>query len=284
MKSIALMLGHKQPQQTHLSRPCCCLSPDIAAVSDKDQLQRSYDSLHNNHSQLQQEVLLLHRQISGLCCPEGWTRFGCSCYYKDSQRKKWEDSRTDCQSRAADLVVINSREEQEFVRGLNEPGAFWIGLKAEYTHKTTGWEPNWEWVDGSPLTLRFWETGHSQKTWFHYAECCNKQGKWTQSRYFNSNNWICGSVNVRYSRGDNTDGGETEVEIQVEISENEDTLNGRQTDRGSHEVRPLGRTSCLSAVFRRRLTPARAVAALCLLMMAGIFTRCENLFFTLLPV
>lgn len=43
------------------------------------------------------------------------------------------------------------------------------------------------------------------------------------------------SLNVRYSRRDKKSGGEKE-ESQVEIYEDEDTLNQSPTDVGSHEV------------------------------------------------
>ncbi|XP_038580076.1 NKG2-A/NKG2-B type II integral membrane protein-like [Micropterus salmoides] len=77
----------------------------ISVTLEKDQLQTRYDKLYNNYSELQ-------GQISGKCCPEGWKRFGFSCYFKSNEEKTWYNSRRDCQSRGADLVIINNKEEQ----------------------------------------------------------------------------------------------------------------------------------------------------------------------------
>uniref|UniRef100_A0A3Q2WNU1 C-type lectin domain-containing protein n=1 Tax=Haplochromis burtoni TaxID=8153 RepID=A0A3Q2WNU1_HAPBU len=45
-------------------------------------------------------------------CPDRWTRFGSSCYFKFNETKTWYESRKLCQDKGADLVMINSREEQ----------------------------------------------------------------------------------------------------------------------------------------------------------------------------
>ncbi|XP_047460701.1 CD209 antigen-like protein E isoform X3 [Mugil cephalus] len=153
----------------------------------QDEVKRLNTETHvlkTNNSQLQNEVKKL-KVIEGKLCPEGWKRFGCSCYFKSTQRKSWFESRTDCQSKGADLVTINNKEEQEFVRSLSMNEESWIGLENTWTSQRY----EWKWVDGSPLTEPFWASGEPR---YSYATCCNQQGKWT-SIYYSSNkkNWIC---------------------------------------------------------------------------------------------
>nr|XP_024654210.1 CD209 antigen-like protein E [Maylandia zebra] len=109
------------------------------------QLQSRYDELSKNHSQLQEEVKKLKEEIEEKC-PDRWMRFGSSCYFKSTENKTWSDSRRACQDKGADLVMINSKEEQEFVSKFG--GESWIGLRSRQT--SGGYE--WEWVDGSALT------------------------------------------------------------------------------------------------------------------------------------
>lgn len=47
---------------------------------------------------------------------EGWVYFNQSFYYISSINKSWQASRDDCLQRGADLVIINSKEEQVCVR------------------------------------------------------------------------------------------------------------------------------------------------------------------------
>ncbi|XP_005736391.1 CD209 antigen-like protein A [Pundamilia nyererei] len=77
----------------------------------------------------------------------GWIYFKHSLYYVSSTENTWNDSREDCLQRGADLVIINSREEQNFIREFKN--RTWIGLTDAEKEQT------WKWVDGTTPTIRF---------------------------------------------------------------------------------------------------------------------------------
>ncbi|XP_076735335.1 C-type lectin domain family 12 member B [Maylandia zebra] len=79
--------------------------------TSRTQLQSRYDELSKNHSQLQEEVKKLKEKIEEKC-PDRWMRFGSSCYFKSTEKKTWPESQNHCKTKGADLVMINSKEEQ----------------------------------------------------------------------------------------------------------------------------------------------------------------------------
>ncbi|XP_061073715.1 CD209 antigen-like protein D [Conger conger] len=85
-------------------------------------------------------------------CPEGWEQFSSKCYYFSTEGKSWMNSHRDCLRRGADLVIIESDEEQAFInkymRDFN-----WIGLSDLETERI------WLWVDGTLLQKNDWESG-----------------------------------------------------------------------------------------------------------------------------
>ncbi|XP_041867753.1 CD209 antigen-like protein E isoform X2 [Melanotaenia boesemani] len=129
--------------------------------------------LSNSNSQLK-------AKLAESCCSDGWIRFGHSCYFISTERKTWTESRNYCQERGADLVIINSKEEQEFLSKLSS--WFWIGL--EWTGR------GWKWLDGSPLTETFWKVG-GQNRYGSYTVCYNYQGKWETAYSSYISCWIC---------------------------------------------------------------------------------------------
>ncbi|KAM9449644.1 CD209 antigen-like protein 2 isoform 2-T2 [Clarias gariepinus] len=79
-----------------------------------------------------------------------WRFFRSSIYYISTKKKNWNDTRQDCRERGADLVIINSAEEQEFLTENFGRDEAWIGLTDIVR------EDDFKWVDGSPLTTAFW--------------------------------------------------------------------------------------------------------------------------------
>ncbi|XP_014846799.1 PREDICTED: CD209 antigen-like protein C isoform X4 [Poecilia mexicana] len=164
-------------------------------AANYSQLQNSYEILSKNHSQLIDQVNRLNNTITRKWCPDGWTRFGSSCYFKGEETKTWYDSRTYCQDRRSDLVIINSKAEQEFIKQFNKNGESWIGLQGEWISVQRTYD--WKWVDGSPLTQSFWGTGRPNNYQYQLnAICCDYEGKWKQAYNYNNynynyKNWIC---------------------------------------------------------------------------------------------
>ncbi|XP_029904999.1 CD209 antigen-like protein E isoform X5 [Myripristis murdjan] len=96
-------------------------------------------------------LLVTPGEMMSHICPDGWTYFSGSCYFMSSERKNWFESRQDCLRRGADLVIINSREENSFLK--NSGLTAWVGLSDLET------EGEWKWVDGSSLSYKYWAKG-----------------------------------------------------------------------------------------------------------------------------
>ncbi|XP_077327204.1 asialoglycoprotein receptor 2-like [Lithobates pipiens] len=93
----------------------------------------------------------LYKSSSNPLCSEGWSHYGLSCYYVSSRAIPWYASKKDCESNGAHLVVINSEEEMNFLRGIANKQTLWIGL--------TDADGIWRWVDGTSydITPKFWK-------------------------------------------------------------------------------------------------------------------------------
>ncbi|KAI4901336.1 hypothetical protein NFI96_020770 [Prochilodus magdalenae] len=93
------------------------------------------------------------RPARPLRAEQGQRCFRNSFYYTSTEKKSWNKSRQYCTDKGADLVIINSREEQDFLSKAFGHTEAWIGLT------DIDREEVWRWVDGSALTTEFWWTG-----------------------------------------------------------------------------------------------------------------------------
>uniref|UniRef100_A0A673BEX3 C-type lectin domain-containing protein n=1 Tax=Sphaeramia orbicularis TaxID=375764 RepID=A0A673BEX3_9TELE len=125
-----------------------------------DELNRQKDSLYWTMGR----ILMFNSFPVNDFCPEngcqpcltGWIPFQEKCYYfeRSTKWKTWTESRTYCKDNGADLVVIETLQEQEFIsKNVHSYNGdfygYWIGLKQDP-------DQNWIWVNGHKDTLEFW--------------------------------------------------------------------------------------------------------------------------------
>ncbi|XP_036438827.1 C-type lectin domain family 4 member E-like [Colossoma macropomum] len=84
---------------------------------------------------------------------KGWKYSNSRIYHVSTEKMTWDEGRKACKEKEADLVIINSREEQILVTGLTKNQNAWIGLTDGDS------EGVWKWVDDSALTTGFWRSG-----------------------------------------------------------------------------------------------------------------------------
>ncbi|KAA0703938.1 C-type lectin domain family 10 member A [Triplophysa tibetana] len=119
-------------------------------TQERDQLLTNNTNLITQNTKLTQEN---NRMLE--CLKDGWIYYQFSKYVIISERKNWSESRRYCRERGADLIIINNKEEQDFlVRFLNED-SLWIGL----SERDVEGEWKWKWVDNSTLNMSFWGSG-----------------------------------------------------------------------------------------------------------------------------
>uniref|UniRef100_UPI0037E71677 C-type lectin domain family 4 member E-like n=1 Tax=Semicossyphus pulcher TaxID=241346 RepID=UPI0037E71677 len=180
----------------HLSAESSNLTERLQASDDQlSSLIKQRDLLNVSLTETTKKLERL-QSLSGQkkTCPSGWKMFRCSCYLFSTQSSSWEESRQDCSDREADLVIIDSSEEQEFLSKTIKQDS-WIGLSDRDNEGT------WKWTDDTPLTLKFWwskqpDNGDGDPRWgeedcVHIITNEKLEENWNDRRCDVSMKWIC---------------------------------------------------------------------------------------------
>ncbi|TKS69344.1 C-type lectin domain family 4 member C [Collichthys lucidus] len=83
----------------------------VGVLYDRDFNQLSRDL--SNQTAEKDQLLVRYQNLTKKIgtCPDGWTQFGCSCYFLSTTTNTWSSSRQACVTQGADLVIIDSKRE-----------------------------------------------------------------------------------------------------------------------------------------------------------------------------
>ncbi|KAI4896067.1 hypothetical protein NFI96_034418, partial [Prochilodus magdalenae] len=175
-KSISL-------QMEYLSLLISTVSSHILFPTDYNE-KASRGALNEQYSTTAKRLSVQERNASEECqkgplCGEGWKSFGVKCYYFSTDKLNWTMSRDYCAGKESHLVIITSRDEQDFLSSRVRE-THWIGLNDLET------EGKWMWVNNQTLTetgVKFWyerdDEPHEPDNWKeqdHTGENCAALG------------------------------------------------------------------------------------------------------------
>ncbi|XP_026026246.1 CD209 antigen-like protein C [Astatotilapia calliptera] len=157
-------------------------------TSERNQLQTSFNNLVKERDQLQKRLEDMTTSRDDLQYRREKVIFSDSLYQVSSEKKSWQESRQDCLQKGADLMIINSREEQNFVNEFKKN--LWIGLTDSEREGT------WKWVDGTQTSTSYWNQGNKEPnggTWQNCGEIDNYniEDSWNDAPCSNRQFWIC---------------------------------------------------------------------------------------------
>uniref|UniRef100_G3TVS5 C-type lectin domain-containing protein n=1 Tax=Loxodonta africana TaxID=9785 RepID=G3TVS5_LOXAF len=156
-------------------------SPLLPVASPQKQIQLELEEIH-------QQLAWMNASLAGLCnpCSRNWESFQNSCYFLSRTRGTWDTSVTACQDQGAQLVIINSVEEQRFLQFwiVGKDTRTWIGLSDHHN------EGAWHWVDNTKLQLSFWTEGEPNNVG---DEDCAEMiaAGWNDNKCTAENFWVC---------------------------------------------------------------------------------------------
>uniref|UniRef100_UPI00398F0680 asialoglycoprotein receptor 1-like n=1 Tax=Pristiophorus japonicus TaxID=55135 RepID=UPI00398F0680 len=201
--STEIRNGHAQllRGQTQINNNITMLSGDVGNARTelnwgqaqvKNEITRLADQTRKSHSDFWTELAEMKDNCQPRFeCPDQWTLFSQKCYYFSPNTDDWSSSQRFCSSKMANLVVIDTMEEQGYLKQELKAIRHWIGLNESNI------EGDWVWVDGTDYatTQQFWSAGEPRDIG-NYEECAGlrSDGKWAVYSCSQKLNFICERV------------------------------------------------------------------------------------------
>ncbi|XP_072543439.1 uncharacterized protein [Salminus brasiliensis] len=151
-----LYLGNISHKETEKDEKLRQLEADLKERNDSNtKLQEEMNKLIQDKEELirqlkekegKQSCNPTAQNVDEVCCAEGWKYFRGKCYYFSTDEETWTASRDACVAVGGHLVIINTPEEEKFIKRLNNYEYYWIGLTDAVK------KGDWRWLDGTKLS------------------------------------------------------------------------------------------------------------------------------------
>ncbi|KAL4647366.1 hypothetical protein GN956_G7920 [Arapaima gigas] len=155
LKQLKANYGLLVEQKNQLHEDYRGLQKNLDSVNEtKNILQKNYSLLKMENKELKENysIIKVKADVCALC-PRGWVRFNFKCYYISERKLNWHGSKQVCSGYGAQLVIIDSEEEKDFINQ-HVTEDYWIGLYFEQMKRT------WNWVDDLKTKWNRPETHH----------------------------------------------------------------------------------------------------------------------------
>ena len=131
--------------------------------------------------------------VSRLGCPEGWVEHG-THYYLDMKKKlTWNRGEEECLQICANLPVIKSAAENDFLLSLAEKHLWglWLGMES------VNGDNVFQWVDGTQVADGFsaWAPGEpnfpGRENYGYMYTTGFRKGKWNNNAFWQNRSLVC---------------------------------------------------------------------------------------------
>ncbi|OBS81300.1 hypothetical protein A6R68_20519 [Neotoma lepida] len=191
IKSLAGCLGHSQiPLVLQLFSFLFLAGLLLIVLVQVSKIPISQGQSESTQEKISEQLTQLKTELLRLCrpCPWDWTFLLGNCYFFSKSQRNWNNAVKACQEVEAQLVIIESDEEQTFLQQTSKAkGPTWLGLSDLKKEAT------WLWVDGSSLSSRFqkyWNRGEPNN--IGEEDCVEFAGDgWNDSKCELQKFWVC---------------------------------------------------------------------------------------------